>query len=67
MDGVLLNNPVHPSYFVIRMPQTRVLFVIRKLLSISHALKLYEIRITKPMVEEGGLRITNNKGRDKHG
>ena len=32
----LMNNPVQDSYFVIRMPQTVVLFVIRNLLSISH-------------------------------
>jgi len=50
------------------MPQTMVLFVIRKLLSISQGFKLYEIRITKRMVEEGGvyeLRITNNTRRSK--
>jgi hypothetical protein len=30
-----MNNPLQNSYFVIRMPQTMVLFVIRKLRSIS--------------------------------
>jgi hypothetical protein len=29
-----MNKPAHDSYFVIRMPQTRVLFVIRKVLYI---------------------------------
>ena len=32
-----MNNGVTHSYFVIRMPQTMVLFVIRKLLSISQS------------------------------
>ena len=31
-----MNNGVTHSYFVIRMPQTVVLFVIRKAASISH-------------------------------
>ena len=47
---------VQHSYFVIRMPQTMVLFVIRKLLSISHGFTKYELR---NQWRASGLRITN--------
>jgi len=63
-DGVFLNNRVQDSYFVIRKPQTMVLFVIRKLLSIGRGTVsiLKTLRNTNYETDGGGrgLRITNH-------
>ena len=47
------------SYFVIRIPQTVVLFVIRTLLSISYGFKLYDLRIRIRMLKKGGYELRN--------